>query len=175
MEKKLLVISMLVIVGSLSVAGCISSSTAPSPSPTSAAITPMPSADYSSYFNKFFEGGNAIMVQPFTKSTNERGNDVYKGVGRNATLPGSSSVTTVVELTKSEAEAKQVRDSQVSEKLNEGYTSDATSAATWQANNPGTVAVWAGSYGANEFLCYYQYDYTINGWLSVDQSFSVTQ
>jgi hypothetical protein len=164
-------------VATLSVAGCtvglpITSSPTPTPTPTAA---PTPPVDYSSYFDKAYEGGNSIMVQPFTKSTNERGNDVYKGVARNATLPGSSTVTMVIELTKSEAEAKQLHDSQVSGKLSEGYTPDATTAAKYHANYPDTVAVWVGTYGANVFVCYYQHDYTVNGWQSIQQSFSLAQ
>jgi hypothetical protein len=173
MEKKLLAIIVFVMIASLSVAGCtVGFPSTSSPTPTS---TPTPSTDYSSYFTNASESTNFIMEQPFMKSINERGNDVYKGVGRNATLPGSSSVTLVVEVTKSEAEAKQVYDSQVSGKLSEGYTPNPTGAATFQANNPGIIAAWEGTYGAGNYLCYYYYDYTINAWLSYQQSFSSTQ
>ena len=44
-----------------------------------------PFADFSSYFGELWESHIAIVVRPFTKSTNARGNDVYKGVGINAT------------------------------------------------------------------------------------------
>lgn len=176
MEKQLLAIIVLVMIASLSVAGCtVGFPSTSSPTPTQTATTPTPSADLSSYLTNASESGNFIMERPFTKSINERGNDVYKGVGRNATLPGSSSVTVVVEVTKSQAEAKQLHDSQVSGKLSEGYTPDPTAAAKYQANNPGTVAAWAGTYGADNFLCYYYYDYTANARLSYQQSFSTTQ
>jgi hypothetical protein len=65
---------------------------------------PTPTADYSSYFTAGFANGNSI-VQPLTKSTNKRGDDVYTGITRNPS--GSYTMTTVVELTQSQAEAKQ--------------------------------------------------------------------
>jgi len=69
MEKKLLVISMLVIVASLCVAGCTVTNTGnPSPTVTSKAIT-------DSYTNAGYD-----IVKPFTKGTNQYGNDIYAGV-----------------------------------------------------------------------------------------------
>jgi hypothetical protein len=174
MERKLLAIIVFAMIASLSVAGCtvgLPSTASPTPTPTPSS-TSTSSTDLSSYFQNYFESGNSIIERPFTKSTNERGNDVYKGVGRNASLPGSKSVTIVVEVTKSEAEAKQVHDSQVSEKLNQGYTPDPTDAAQWQTNNPGTVAVWIGYYGDSYYNCYYIYD--VHGWLSIADSLSLT-
>ncbi|MGZ4882713.1 MAG: hypothetical protein ACXV2A_02325 [Halobacteriota archaeon] len=58
MIKKVTAIVVLVIVASLSIAGCIVNTPASSQTPTS---TPTPTTDYSSYFDKWFEGGNAIM------------------------------------------------------------------------------------------------------------------
>jgi len=108
---EIVVLSLVVV--SILISGCtvISPSTStPSPtsSPTVTTPTLTPSTDYSSELTKYYEAGTAIMERPFTKSINERGNDVYKGVGRNATMPGAGSVTIVVEFTKSQAEAKAV-------------------------------------------------------------------
>jgi hypothetical protein len=58
MIKKVAAIVVLVMVASLSTAGCIVNTPTSSPTPTS---TPTPTTDYSSYFDKWFEGGNAIM------------------------------------------------------------------------------------------------------------------
>jgi len=110
MQLKLVAVIVVLVVASLLVAGCtvgLPSTSSPTPTPTP---TPTATTDYSSILTKDAESSNFIMERAYTKSTNERGNDVYKGVGRNATLPGSTSVTLVTELTKSEAEAKQVYD-----------------------------------------------------------------
>ena len=165
---------LLLVVASLSVAGCTVSPTgtsSPTPSPTP---TPNPTpVDYSSALTKASESANFIMERPFTKSVNERGNDVYKGVGRNATNPGSPSVTLVKEVTKSQTEAKTVYDKAVATKLNEGYIADPTGAAAWKPSGcPDCIAVWMGSKGNSGFLCHYLYDYTVNGWLVVEQSAS---
>jgi hypothetical protein len=87
----MLAIVAIVILASLSVVGCVNNTNTASPSPTAAATSPTPAAnaDYSSYFGTAWTSGNAIVMQPFTKGTNERGNDVYKGVTRNASLPAS--------------------------------------------------------------------------------------
>jgi hypothetical protein len=53
-------IVVLVMVASLSIAGCIVNTPTSSPTPTPTS-TPTPTTDYSSYFDKWFEGGNAIM------------------------------------------------------------------------------------------------------------------
>jgi hypothetical protein len=83
MEKKLLAITMLVMVGSLSVAGCTTSLFGTS-SPTP---TPAPTTDYSSYFNS---QNSSSIVTPFVKSTNSRGNDVYTGVISNRDTPSNT-------------------------------------------------------------------------------------
>ena len=115
------IIVFLLVFASLSVAGCInmtSPSPSPSPSPTPTATpTIAPPIDYSSVLTGSVESGNYIVTRPFTKSTNERGNDVYKGVGMNATLSGSKDVTLVFELTGTKAEAKQVYDQIVATKI----------------------------------------------------------
>jgi hypothetical protein len=176
MIVKLAAIVMLVMITLLSVAGCINIvSPSATPTPTSTPTsTPTPPVDYSSALDKLFESGNAIMERDFTKSTNERGNDVYKGVLRNATLPGSQSVTVVIETTKSQAEAKQVYDMATRDKLNIGYTADPTGAADFKALGcsgfQSCIEVWAGNSGANHFLCYYGYISTVHGWAVTEQS-----
>jgi hypothetical protein len=114
------------------------------------------------------------MKRPYTKSINERGNDVYKGVGRNATLPGSHSVTLVTEVTKSETEAKQVYDKAVNEKLANGYTIYSDLTARYKASNPDYKAAWVGSSGQNEFACTYYYSYVVDSWVVEQQSFAMT-
>jgi hypothetical protein len=103
-----------------------------------------PPADLSSYFNTQYESGNAIMTRAFTKSTSERGNDVYKGVARNATTPETNTWTIVIELTTSKAEAKQLYDQTVAQKINEGYTIQPDRIALEKAEEPFLTEVWVG-------------------------------
>ena len=139
----------------------------PTPSVTP---TPTPPADYSSVLNSKVESGNFIMTRPFTKSTNERGNDVYKGVGRNATLPGSTDVTLVYELTNTQAEAKQVYDKMVATKLQQGYILNPTAVAENKAASPSWVDVWYGTYGSNWSACSYGYGPEVHSWTVIQQS-----
>jgi hypothetical protein len=151
MIKKVVFIA-LVIVASLLVAGCTfpisTSSPTPTPTPTPTA-TPTPVVDFSSVLTSKVESGNFIMTRSFTKSTNIQGHDVYKGVGRNATLSGSKEVTLVFELTDTKTEAKQVYDKIVATKLNEGYTLNPTVSAAKKAQSPNWVEVWYGTSGSN--------------------------
>ncbi len=84
------------------------------------------------------------MMQPFTKGMNARGNDFYKGVTRNSSLPESDAVTNVIELTKSQAEAKQLYDQTVSQKLSEGFTFRSDYAAASKAESSNFTDVWVG-------------------------------
>ena len=112
MEKKLLAIIMLVMVASLSVAGCtVSLFGTSSPTPT-----PTPSIDYSSYYNSQAQA-NGDLVTPFVKSTNSRGNDVYTGVVSNPDTPSNT-----YELTKSEDAANAAFNATIAQKMNEGFT-----------------------------------------------------
>jgi hypothetical protein len=178
MTKKLLAIIVIVILASLSVAGCTvgvpstSSPTptaTPTPTPTS---TPIPApVDYSSSFNKNFEGAGAIMERPFTKSTNQRGNDVYKGITRNTALAESSKMTTVVELTKSQAEAKQLYDQTIAQKLSEGFIVNHAWIAQAKAADPGQTDIWAGSSSAGQqFYAAYGYISYVYSWTFMTES-----
>ncbi len=84
------------------------------------------------------------MTRAFTKSTSERGNDVYKGVARNATTPETNTWTIVIELTTSKAEAKQLYDQTVAQKINEGYTIQPVRIALEKAEEPFLTEVWVG-------------------------------
>jgi hypothetical protein len=173
LEKKLLAITMLAIVGSLSIAGCtvnLPSTSSATPTPTS---TPTPPADYSSYFNTAFTSGNSIMVQPFTKGTNDRGDAVYEGVGRNSSLPESSDMTIVIELTQSQAEAKQLYDQTVAQKTNEGFTLQPAWVAGDKAESPYITEVWVGqqSVSGQEFVVMYYNNANVSpSWLFVTQA-----
>lgn len=165
-----------IIVASLLVAGCtvsvpIGKLPTPTPSPTLASkVTPTPNVDYSSILTKRMESTNFIIERPFTKSTNTRGNDVYKGVGRNATQPNSESVTLVFELVGTKAEAKQVFDKEVAIKLNDGYIFDAKETARDKAESPSVVEAWDGDLGQNWFYCGYRYETTVDSWMVFTQS-----
>ena len=107
-----------------------------------------------------------IVERQFTKSTNERGNDVYMGVMRNATLSQSNAgVTTVMELTKSQAEAKQLYDKYVADKLNEGFTPRQDWIAAMKASDTGNYTnIWVGQNGLQQFYVLYRYNPAVISW-----------
>jgi hypothetical protein len=164
----------LVMIASLFVAGCTTNTTSPTPTPTpSPTSTPKPTpTDYSSALTEQYESFNFTMEQPFTRSTNARGNDVYTGVG--STAPGSPRVTIVIEKTKSKAEAKSVYNATVAAKLKEGYKFNRTNTAAYK-NTSAYEEVWVGNSGANWFLCSYRYDIIVHGWIVIQQSPASTQ
>jgi RecA-family ATPase len=178
MIKKAPAIVVLILVASLSAAGCTASlpgTSSPSPtstttSTTTSTATSMP-ADYSSALTKQYESYNFIMERPFTMSTNARGNDVYTGVGRNATVPGSENVTFVIEKMKSKAEAKNVYNTTVAAKLKEGYKANNTSAAAYKATKA-YEGVWVGNHSANWFMCNYGQNLILHGWAFSQESSS---
>jgi hypothetical protein len=178
MIKKAPAIVALILVASLSAAGCtVSLPGTSSPSPTSTTTSTTTStatstpADYSSALTKQLESYNFIMERPFTMSTNARGNDVYTGVGRNATVPGSENVTFVIEKMKSKAEAKNVYNATVAAKLKEGYKANNTSAAAYKATKA-YEEVWVGNHSANWFMCNYGQNLILHGWAFSQESFS---
>jgi len=169
------------VVASLSVAGCtigLPTSSTPTPSPTS---TPMPTAipprDYSSFFANRYESVDSIIVQPFTKAgtSNMRGNDVYRGVIRNASLPGSLSTTIVVELTQSKSQAKQLFDSEVAAKQSLGYVYNSERTTSWKAFEKGAYVqigeAWIGNDNAgHSFLTATENNTDTGHWLFVTQA-----
>lgn len=141
--------------------------------PTATVATPTPSADYSSYFNTAFTSGNAIVVQPFTKGTNNRGNAVYKGVTRNSSLPASQAMTNVIELTQSQADAKQLYDQTVAQKLSEGFTAQPNAAALFKAGYPFYTEVWIGvsqQTGQVFYVMYYSDSHISPSWLFMTEA-----
>jgi len=172
----IIVLSLIVV--SFSIAGCTFPITT-SPSPTasypfqvpSQTPTATPPADLSSYFGKALEGGNAIVVRPFTKSTNERGNDVYKGITKNSSKSGSLEMTTVIELTRSKGETKQLFDKMVAQKINEGFTPRPDWIAASKAESPNLTDAWYGQqYGSGEFFVVYYYDSYASSWLFLTEA-----
>jgi hypothetical protein len=170
MIKKVAVIA-LIIVASLSVAGCtvgLPSTSSPTPTPTPAppVTTPTPIADYSSQYQKIWERSGFIVERPFTKSTNVRGNDVYMGVMRNTSLSQGSSVTVIEELTKSKTEAKQLYDRNIADKTNEGfvYRADWVGHITSGPNVVKYDGVWAGQLGTRQFTIMYYFNPEVNSW-----------
>ena len=146
--KKTLAIIAIVMLISLSVVGCVNytNTTSSSPTPTSSSPTPTANADYSSYYTKYWQSSGFIVTQPFTQSTNVRGNDVYLGIFKNATLSNAPSMTVVEELAKSEAQAKQVYDNYTAAKLNEGFSlrSDWVAQLKADPNNSQVNGLWVG-------------------------------
>jgi Flp pilus assembly protein TadG len=107
-----------------------------------------------------------------------RGNDVYRGVIRNASQPGSKSVTIVIELTKSKDEAKQSYDKAVAEQTSAGYVFDSAGTANFKAfeksANVDIGEAWFGVDSAgHSFLCATENDPqvgTFGTWLFITQA-----
>ena len=170
---KATVIIAVILVVSLSAAGCtgLPSTSSPTTTSTTTSTTTKTSADYSSALTELYKSYNLTMVQPFKKSTNARGNDVYTGVGRNATVPGSPSVTIVIEKMKSKAEAKNVYNTTIAAKLKEGYKANRTLAATYKATSA-YEEVWVGNYSVNWFMCNYGQNLILHSWAVSQESHS---
>lgn len=179
MIRKVAAIAALLMIASLSVTGCtFPISTGPSPTPTSAptVTTVTPPADYSSYFNKNWESSGMIVERLFTKSINARGNDVYMGIMRNTSLSQGNSVTVVEEFTKSQAEAKQVYDQYVVQKLSEGFSLRTDWVASMKSDPTRAQydGMWAGTLGVREFFVFYHYNPEVNSWDVTTQAGSAT-
>jgi hypothetical protein len=177
MIKKLLAIIVIVVVASLSVAGCtfpITTSPTSTPTPTNTS-TSSPVSDYSSYITGRYERINSILEQPFKKVVNFRGNDVYRGVMRNASYPGAISLTIVAELTKSKAEAKQLFDQAITDKVTEGFVSDPAQVLDFKLGEKklGTDIVegWYGSNKAGRTInSFYYFDSYMGKWVFTMQT-----
>ena len=137
---------------------------------TGASASATPSADYSSYFDTAFVNAYSTVVQPFTKSTNERGDDVYTGIARNPSA--SSTMTTVVELTQSQAEAKQLYDQTVAQKQSEGFVLRSDWVGQMRTHYPNTAEIWTGQQSAygQEFDVLYQYESPIASWVFITET-----
>ena len=142
------------------------------PTPIPTVITPTPPPDYSSYFDQSFESGTSIMDRPFTKSINSRGNEVYKGVVRNASLPKDRGMTTVVELTTSKAQAKLLYDQTVAQKIKEGFTPRYDWIAQDKAAWPWVTEDWTGQLYGNgqQFGVRYLYSSELLSWELITQA-----
>lgn len=122
MGKNFLVLFVLFVMFSTAfVAGC-TTNISPTVTPSS---TPTPTPDYSKAFNKQFTHNETndvwTVAQNFTKSKNERGNDVYFGVIRNESYKPKYELTVTIEIAKSNDEAKQLYSQAVINKANDGY------------------------------------------------------
>ena len=104
------------------------------------------------------------MIQPFTKSTNDRGDDVYKGTARNSSLPQSAGMTIVAELNNSQDAAKSLYDQTVAQKLSEGFTAQPDYATAYKAEFPSVTEVWVGvsQQTGQEFYVMYYYDSNVS-------------
>jgi hypothetical protein len=122
MPKKFLILLILFVTFiSTFAAGC-TANIAPTVTTSS---TPTPTPDYTNYFNTDFvhKRPNDVwsVAQNFTRSKNERGNDVYFGVIRNESYTPKYELTMTIEIAKSKDEAKQIYSQTVISKANDGY------------------------------------------------------
>ncbi|MGZ4864866.1 MAG: hypothetical protein ACXV7G_09655 [Halobacteriota archaeon] len=178
MIKKIAIVIFIVLIASLSIAGCTSSTpTTESASPVAQAsntATQAQNSDLSSYFSQtyFGSGGTTIIEKPFTKSVSYRGNDVYTGVVRRTDRPIGAGFTAVIELAKTKADAKKLFNSAVTKAQGEGYTYRPDWVAQLQNEEDATPAneMWCGSYGHYDKTVYYEYDSAANSWLVVTES-----
>lgn len=164
--RKTLVVTAIVMLASLSVVGCVSNTntSSSSPTPTAPTAAPTANADYSSYYTTSWQGAGGIVTQPFTKAVNVRGNDIYTGSVKNATLSSAVPFTYVMELTKSEAQSKQVYDNYVAAKQNEGFSLRSDWVAEWKAQPGNYTDIWIGTNGLQQFYVMYRYTPAVSSW-----------
>ncbi len=153
---------------SLSVTGCTSTSTNPNTDApfTSAIQTMNPRPDYTSHYNsvKYYDVNGNTIASSFTRSTNVRGNDLY------TTTLRSSAVTSTVahELAKTKAEAQQLFNNTVEDKQQSGFATNAEQINNLKKPPRGATAyyvdVWAGKVGSQLFDITYQYEPSVNSW-----------
>ncbi|MGZ4932284.1 MAG: hypothetical protein ACXV5D_09400 [Halobacteriota archaeon] len=129
MIRKVAVVVFIVMMTSLSIAGCTSSSTSNTSSTSGTNVT-----DYSDHYNKAM--GDWIIEKPFYKTTSDRGNDLYMGVARNASSQYSH--TLAYEHVKTEDDATVVFDTLVTQAQDSGYTEKS------MPQDPHTVDAWRG-------------------------------
>ncbi|MGZ4865561.1 MAG: hypothetical protein ACXV39_13195 [Halobacteriota archaeon] len=155
MIKKVAIAVFIIMIASLSVAGCTSS--APNANDanapfTSPAQTMTPRPDFTAYYERPVIYPNDNTKPPyhwqFTRSTNARGNDVY------TTVDGNSTIT--YELAKTKAESQQIFNKTVADKQKNGFTIDPK-----PLNH--TVA-WAGERGVQYFRIAYGYNPEVSSW-----------
>ena len=170
MIKKLAAVIVLVMTASIFIACCTTQTASPTPTPT-----PTTPANYSSHFNTAWGAGVSV-EQPFINSTNERWNDVYKGAISSVTyLPSGASKgpteTVAIELTKSKAEAKQLYDQIVAQRVNEGFATRPTSIAMNKAANPNYADIWVGLQGnTRQYVVSYEYSNHTSSWLLITRN-----
>lgn len=176
MINKRAVAAIVAVVASLLIAGCITNNTA-SPSPTSTPTsTPVPTPalppDLSAWFTQHWEGGDGIVTRPFTKSTNDRGNDVYKGAVRRTNVSSQFEFTIVEELARSQSEAKQLYDKAVADLTNEGFVLRPDWVADFNKQWVGHTEVWMGQRGNQQVRVSYVYgDHPVHSWFVTTQSY----
>jgi hypothetical protein len=69
-----------------------------------------------------------------------------------------------MELTKSEAQAKQVYDNYVAAKLNEGFSLRSDTVAEWKAEPNNYNGIWIGQNGPQWFYVMYEYNPNVHSW-----------
>lgn len=177
MIRKLLAIIVLVMVTSLSVAGCTTPSTGPnsttSPSNNATVSIPAPkSADLSAQLNNAFTSKNYTLVVPFTRAVNQYGNWVYSGVvkdGEDKLVPYVHNMT--IEETKNRSETLTRFNAYISQAMTNGYKESYNSTSSWtgtigNVSNPDRayvrIAEPNGSiYGYNTYTSISDANYTV--------------
>lgn len=152
------IIVLLLVVASLSVAGCtvgIPNTSSPTPTGT----TPSPLADYSSFYDK--QWSDRVIEKPFYKTLSNDGNDLYVGVIQNASRVGTSTVT--FEHVTSQNEAANIFKNIVANAKSAGYTEmPYTPPSSYQV-----VGHWLGWNDVMRKHTYTQYYYgsEVNSWV----------
>ncbi len=148
-------------------------SQAPFPTPTSkptyepTKTTRTPVTDYSRVLDQQWGRGAYVLVYPFAKSTNDRGNDVYTGIVRRSELPaGSGGVTCVITLSKTKTDAHRLFSEAVAKRQSEGFVYDADFTAKLSSGEGKLTPeqAWAGSLGEQQAVIYYRYDPAVSSW-----------
>ncbi len=132
----------LVVLASSSIAGCIVGAT-----------------DYSGYYDKAW--GDRVVEKSFRKTTNDRGNDLYVGVVRNATT--NYSATMSLEHVKTQTDAAKIYADTVASAKNDGYISGAFSSSDVKQDS--LVDRWQGTKLLSYMYVTYYYNNDVKSWV----------
>jgi hypothetical protein len=135
---------LLLVVVSLSVAGCTTTNTVTNQTTS----PPTTSVNVTDQLNNAFTAQNFTILTPFTRSVNQYGNVVYKGVmknGEGTLVPYIHNLT--LEVTKDRNDSLKRADANIAQALGQGYVPSINTTGLWDGKISGTGD---GSYPAKE-------------------------
>ncbi|MGZ4911372.1 MAG: hypothetical protein ACXV5N_13600 [Halobacteriota archaeon] len=173
MIKKLAIAVLIVMMTSLSIAGCTSTTSTNNSASSAGQASVVPSqSNLSSHFNQIFGPPAYLVETPFTKTVNYRGNDVYTGVARRTDRSQGAGFTAVIELVNTQSEAKKLFNDGVAKAQSEGYTyrSDWIAGLNKDEGKAYSNEQWAGSYYTMQKYFFYRYDTAASSWIVITET-----